>query len=50
MAALALFGAQIAAQTRDIYAIQKIVPISNGHYRKTHLEYFTFYFHFKHLS
>ena len=41
MAAVALFGAQIAAQTRDIFAIRKIVTISNiNHHHKTHLGYF----------
>ena len=35
-----MFGAQIVAQTRDIFAIWKSVPISNiNHYLKTHLEY-----------
>ena len=34
-----LFGAQIAAQKRDILALWKIVPISNiNHYHKTHLD------------
>ena len=37
------FGTQIAAQTKDIFALWKIVPISNiNHYHKTHLEYFIF--------
>ena len=45
------FGEQIAAQTKDIFALWKIVPISNiNHYHKTHLEYFIFYFNFGHLS
>ena len=40
-----MFGAQIVAQIRDIFAIWKNVPISNiNHYQKTHLEYFIFYF------
>ena len=35
-----VYGAQIVAQTRDIFAIWKSVPISNiNHYLKTHLEY-----------
>ena len=50
MAGVALFGAQIAAPTRDIFAAWKIVPTSNiNHYHKTHLGYFIFYFHFGHL-
>ena len=50
MVAVALFGVQIAAQTRDNLALWKIVPISNiNHYHKTHLDrYFIFYFHFGH--
>ena len=40
MAAVSQFGAQIAAQTRDIFLIWKIVPICNiYHYHKTNLEY-----------
>ena len=43
MAAEALFSVQIATQTRDIFTIWKIVPISHiNHYRKTQLEYFIF--------
>ena len=35
---LCMFDAQIVAQTRDIFAIWKSVPISNiNHYHKTHL-------------
>ena len=51
MEVVALFSAQIAAQTRDIFTMWKIVPIYNiYHNHKTHLEYFTFYFDFGHLS
>ena len=43
--ALTLFSVLLAAQTRDIFAIWKIVPISNiHHYHNTHLEYFIFMF------
>ena len=47
MAAVVLFGAQIAAQTRDFFTIiwKIIVPIYNiYHNHKTHLEYSYFIF------
>ena len=53
MAEVALFSVQIAAQTRDIFAIWKIVqnvPTSNINlYHKTHLEYFSYSIFISHI-
>ena len=44
MAAVELFGAQIAAQTRNIFAMWKLVPISNiNHYHETHFYFGVFH-------
>ena len=51
MAEVALFSVQIAAQTRDIFAMWKIVqnvPISNINlYHKTHFRVFHILFSFR---